>query len=79
MSKYLHGGRVVSTRHHWRKGRGWMVCEQCGCRYQTGNVSRTYEQPSGERTESAGECQGFHGDGREAEKRTAKFLAELAS
>lgn len=46
-------------RHRWRKGNGWAVCQECGCRYRTGNVSRVYEWPDGRRTGRAEECPGM--------------------
>lgn len=46
----------MAKRHNWSRGRGWMVCVDCGCRYRTGNLQKEYEQPDGTRTTRAGEC-----------------------
>lgn len=46
----------MAKRHKWLRGRGWMVCKRCGCRYRYGNIQREYEQPNGTRTRKAGEC-----------------------
>ena len=46
----------MAKRHNWSRGYGWMVCDDCGCRYRTGNLHREYEQPDGSRTPIAEIC-----------------------
>lgn len=46
----------MAKRHNWSRGNGWMVCEDCGCRYRTGNITREYQQPDGRRSSKAGPC-----------------------
>lgn len=54
-------------RHRWRKEWKYNICEDCGCRYARGFVSRIYEQPDGSRTARAGECVPRHTQGDKPE------------
>jgi hypothetical protein len=46
----------MAKRHTWSRGNGWMVCDDCGTRYSTGNITREYQHRDGTRTSTAGPC-----------------------
>ena len=71
----------MGKRHRWRRGGGWTVCQDCGCRYQHGNITRSYEQPDGRRTARAEECRPLVGpteDGKPILKMCSEACKEAA-